>query len=53
MRDEVMQATAAVRFHAGRDGGMTVVIITRTGYMALDQSILEHAARLAILARDA
>jgi periplasmic protein TonB len=41
MRDEVMQATAVVRFHVERDGKATVALITPTEFSGLDQLILE------------
>jgi periplasmic protein TonB len=41
MRDEVVEATAVVRFHVARDGSATVILITRTDFTALDQMILD------------
>jgi protein TonB len=41
MRDELMQATAVVRFHVERDGKATVALITPTEFSGLDQLILE------------
>lgn len=40
MRDEVMRATAVVRFHVGRDGKATVTLITSTEFSTLDELIL-------------
>lgn len=41
MRDEVMRATAVVRFHVGRDGKATVTLVTSTEFSTLDELILE------------
>ena len=41
MRDEVMQATAVVRFHVSRDGEARATLITSTDYSELDELILE------------
>jgi len=40
MRDEVMQATAVVRFHVLRDGSANVTMVTSTEYSELDELIL-------------
>jgi periplasmic protein TonB len=41
LRDEVMQATAVVRFHVSRDGQASVALVTSTDYSELDDLILE------------
>lgn len=40
MRDEVMQATAVVRFHVSRNGSADVMIVTSTEFSELDELIL-------------
>lgn len=45
MRDEVMQATAVVRFHVSRDGESHATLITSTDYSELDELILETLQR--------
>jgi periplasmic protein TonB len=41
MRDEVMQASAVVRFHVDHEGKATVTLITPTEFSTLDELILE------------
>jgi outer membrane biosynthesis protein TonB len=40
-RDQVLEATAIVRFQVALDGSAKVALITRTEYMTLDQLILD------------
>jgi TonB family protein len=41
LRDEVMEATAVVRFHVAPNGTATVALLTPTGFTVLDQLILD------------
>ena len=45
MRDEVMQATAVVRFHVSRDGSANVTMVTSTEFSELDELILATLQR--------